>query len=101
MMITPLQHRVMLFIEAHQARTGGVSPSIAEIARHLRYRSNNHAQRLLVGLEERGLIRRLPHAARAIEVLKPVSRFAFHRFDDETKQLRPFVFPINAETAQR
>lgn len=100
-MITPLQRRVMLFIEAHQARTGGVSPSIAEIARHLRYRSNNHAQRLLVGLEERGLIRRLPHAARAIEVLRPVSRFAFYRLDDETKQLRPFAFPKTKEASDR
>jgi hypothetical protein len=46
------------------------------------------ARRLLMGLEERGFIRRLPAKDRAIEVLKPVSRFAAYRFDPERKVLQ-------------
>ena len=59
-----------------------------EIADHLHYRSPTMARRLLIGLEERGFIRRLPAKDRAIEVVKPVSRFAPFSFDDRTKSLR-------------
>jgi repressor LexA len=98
-MMTAQQRKAMLFIEAEVAR-GGIAPSVKELAAHMRYRSMNHAHKLLLGLEERGFIRRLPHRARAIEVVRPVSRFAFHRFDDESKALRPSAFP-QKETAQR
>lgn len=99
-MLTHQQREVMLFVEAHHARTGGVSPTLAEIADHLKQRSRSNVERLLVGLERRGFIRRLPRAARAIEVLRPVSRFAFHRFDAETKQLRPFASPKTKEASE-
>ena len=46
------------------------------------------ARRLLIGLEERGFIRRLPAKDRAIEVIKPVSRFTAFRFDRRAKALR-------------
>ena len=69
-------------------RTGGVAPSVREIADHFHYRSPTMARRLLIGLEERGFIRRLEAKDRAIEVLKPVSRFATFRFDAKTKALR-------------
>ena len=52
------------------------------------YRSPSLARRLLIGLEERGFIRRLPDRVRAIEVLKPVSRFATYRFDPDNKVLK-------------
>ena len=84
-MLTQRQREAMLFIEAEIERTGGVSPTIREIAEHLQYRSAQYAHRLVEGLEERGFIRRLPHRARAIEIARPVSRFAVYRFNPETK----------------
>ena len=62
-------------------RSGGIAPTVREIADYLSYRSPTMARRLLIGLEERGFIRRLPAKDRAIEVVKPVSRFAAFRFD--------------------
>ncbi len=79
----------MLFIEAELERTGGIAPR--EIADHFHYRSPM-ARRLLIGLEERGFIRRLPAKDRAIEVVKPVSRFATFRFDVERKALNRFRY---------
>jgi repressor LexA len=87
-MITQQQRKALLFIEAQMARTGGIAPSLREIATHLRYHGYSQAARLLAGLEQRGFIRRLPSKARAIEVLKPVSRFQVFRFDPEAKALR-------------
>jgi len=87
-MITQQQRKALLFIEAEMERTGGVAPSVREIAAHLRYRSTSQARRLLTGLEQRGFISRLPGKIRAIEVVRPVSRFAAFRFDVRTKSLR-------------
>jgi repressor LexA len=87
-LITNLQRKTLLFIEAEIARTGGVAPSGREIADHLHYRSPTMARRLLVALEERGFIRRLPAKDRAIEVVKSVSRFEVFRFDPESKTLK-------------
>ena len=75
-MITKQQRTALLFIEAEIERTGGVAPSVREIVDQLHYRSPTMARRFLIGLEERGFIRRLPAKDRAIEVVKPVSRFA-------------------------
>ena len=87
-MITKQQRKALLFIEAEIERTGGVAPSIREIAEHLRYRSPTMARRLLIGLEERGFIRRLPAKDRAIEVMRPVSRFEAFRFDPASKSVK-------------
>ena len=78
----------MLFIESQIERTGGVAPTVREIADHLHHRSTSMARRLLKGLEERGFIRRLPSKVRAIEVVRPLSRFAAFRFDPRAKALR-------------
>jgi len=87
-LITKLQRKALLFIEAEMERTGGVAPSVREIADHFHYRSATRARRLLIGLEERGFIRRLPAKDRAIEVVKPISRFEVFRFDPRAKALR-------------
>ncbi len=78
-MITKQQRKALLFIEAELERTGGVAPSVREIADHFHHRSTTMARRLLIGLEESGFIRRLPAKTRAIEVVKPVGRFATSR----------------------
>jgi SOS-response transcriptional repressor LexA len=64
---------------------------VREIADHFHYRSPSMARRLLIGLEERGFIRRLPAKDRAIEVMKPVSRFSTFRFDPASKSLKRIV----------
>ena len=87
-MITKQQRKALLFIEAEMARMGGVALSVREIADHFHYRSPTMARLLLQGLEERGFIRRLHAKDLAIEVLKPVSRFATFRFDAKTKSLQ-------------
>lgn len=88
--MTPLMHRTMLFLESYAERSGGVSPSVREIAAHLGERvSTSVAARALDGLEKRGLIRRLPYRARAIEIVRPISRTAVYAWDDESKSLRP------------
>ena len=87
-MITKQQRKALLFIEAEIERTGGVAPSVQQIADHLHYRSPTMARRLLIGLEQRGFIRRLPSKVRAIEVVRPVSRFAAFHFDPTAKALR-------------
>ncbi len=50
--------------------TQGVAPSFDEMKDALDLRSKSGIHRLITALEERGFIRRLPHRARAIEVLK-------------------------------
>ena len=87
-MITKQQRKALLFIEAEIARTGGIAPTVRELADHLHYRSPSMARRLLLGLEERGFICRLPAKDRAIEVVKPLSRFEVFRFDPESKTLK-------------
>jgi repressor LexA len=87
-MITRQQRKALLFIEAELERTGGVAPSVREIAAHFNYRSWSQARRLLIGLDQRGFIRRQPGKHRAIEVTRPVSRLTAYRFDPRTKSLR-------------
>jgi repressor LexA len=48
----------------------GVSPSFDEMKVALGLRSKSGIHRLITGLEERGFIRRLPHRARALEILR-------------------------------
>lgn len=69
-MLTPAMHKLLSYIQAYQAAHGGVAPTIAEMAEGLGVASTSHAHRVLVKLEQRGFVRRLPREARAIEVLK-------------------------------
>lgn len=68
-MLTRKQHQLLLFINDHLSRHG-VSPSFDEMKDALTLRSKSGIHRLIRGLEERGFIRRLPHRARALEVLR-------------------------------
>ena len=89
-MITKRQRQALLFIEAEMERSG-VAPSLAEIAGRLGYHSRTRAVRLLVGLEERGFIRRTRYRRRAIKVLHPISRFEAFKFDPVSKSLKRSV----------
>ncbi|MEX6634113.1 transcriptional repressor LexA [Hyphococcus lacteus] len=68
-MLTKKQHELLLFINKRISESG-VSPSFDEMKEALELRSKSGIHRLITALEERGFIRRLPHRARALEVLK-------------------------------
>ncbi len=68
-MLTRKQQELLIFIHRRLAE-GGVSPSFDEMKDALDLRSKSGIHRLITGLEERGFIRRLPHRARALEVLR-------------------------------
>ena len=68
-MLTKKQHELLMFINQRLAATG-VAPSFDEMKDALSLRSKSGIHRLISGLEERGFIRRLPHRARALEVVK-------------------------------
>lgn len=84
-MLTKKQHELLLFIHEHLNRDG-VSPSFDEMKDALGLRSKSGIHRLISGLEERGFIRRLPHRARAVEVM---------RLPDDMRQQREKGFSPN------
>lgn len=68
-MLTKKQFELLTFIN-RRLNESGVSPSFDEMKEALNLRSKSGIHRLITGLEERGFIRRLPHRARALEVLR-------------------------------
>lgn len=68
-MLTKKQHELLTFIHERIEKTG-ISPSFDEMKEALNLKSKSGIHRLITALEERGFIRRLPHRARALEVLK-------------------------------
>ncbi|MCE2510307.1 MAG: transcriptional repressor LexA [Alphaproteobacteria bacterium] len=68
-MLTNKQHELLAFIHKRLTETG-VAPSFDEMKAALKLKSKSGIHRLITALEERGFIRRLPHRARALEVLK-------------------------------
>ena len=68
-MLTGKQQQLLLYINRHLTQNG-VAPSFEEMKGFLGLRSKSGIHRLIKALEERGFIRRLPHRARALEVLK-------------------------------
>src|SRR5262245_35400873 len=68
-MLTTKQKELLVFIHARLQETG-VPPSFEEMKEALDLQSKSGVHRLIMALEERGFIRRLPHRARAIEVIK-------------------------------
>jgi repressor LexA len=68
-MLTKKQSELLRFIHERLKETG-VPPSFDEMKDALDLRSKSGIHRLVMALEERGFIRRLPNRARALEVLK-------------------------------
>ena len=68
-MLTVKQKQLLNILITH-LDNHDVSPSFDEMCKQMQLKSKSGIHRLLLGLEERGYIRRLPHRARAIEVLK-------------------------------
>ncbi len=68
-MLTRKQHEILILLHTHLEERG-VSPSFDEMKDALGLKSKSGIHRLILALEERGFIRRLPNRARAIEVLR-------------------------------
>src|SRR5262245_43702539 len=68
-MLTEKQKELLVFINARLQATG-IPPSFDEMKEALELQSKSGVHRLIIALEERGFIRRLPHRARAIEIIK-------------------------------
>lgn len=68
-MLTTKQRELLMFIH-ERIKESGVSPSFDEMKEALDLASKSGIHRLITALEERGFIRRLPHRARALEVIK-------------------------------
>jgi len=68
-MLTAKQRDLLMFIHKRLSESG-VPPSFDEMKEALELKSKSGIHRLIMALEERGFIRRLPHRARALEVVK-------------------------------
>ena len=68
-MLTRKQHELLRFIH-ERLRETGIPPSFDEMKDALDLKSKSGIHRLIMALEERGFIRRLPNRARALEVLR-------------------------------
>jgi repressor LexA len=68
-MLTRKQHELLLFIHERLKETG-IPPSFDEMKEALDLASKSGIHRLIMALEERGFIRRLPNRARALEVIR-------------------------------
>ena len=68
-MLTEKQKELLLFIHSRM-QDSGVPPSFDEMKDALDLKSKSGIHRLITALVERGFIRRLPHRARAIEVIR-------------------------------
>jgi len=103
-MLTRKQHELLMFIHERIKETG-VSPSFDEMKEALDLASKSGIHRLITALEERGFLRRLPHRARALEVLKlpqqaataapPQGRQPFKPQLVEGDKLAPSTLPAN------
>jgi repressor LexA len=68
-MLTRKQKELLVLIRDRMA-VDGVPPSFDEMKDALGLRSKSGIHRLISGLEERGFIKRLPHRARALEIIR-------------------------------
>ena len=93
-MLTKKQHELLLFVSDRLSRTG-ISPSFDEMKDALDLKSKSGIHRLITALEERGFIRRLPHRARALEVLRLPAAAAPAPTAAESPQARPGPFAPN------
>jgi len=64
------KQKELLFLIRDRMADEGIPPSFDEMKAALGLRSKSGIHRLITGLEERGFIKRLPHRARALEILR-------------------------------
>ena len=99
-MLTQKQSELLAFLTSHM-NTHDVPPSFDEMRDALGLASKSGIHRLVLGLEERGYIRRLANRARAIEILQPTaaSNLFAQKVSGVVEQLRlPLLGRIAAGT---
>ena len=78
-----------------------MSPSYEEMKDSLNLKSKSGIHRLISALEERGFIRRLPHKARALEVIKlPETASANDIYDVLVKHSGPLISESGIKTKE-
>ena len=82
-MLTPQQLKLLIFINDKIRESGGVPPSVSEMAGHMGHTSNGGVQGLLHNLETRGFIKRVKGRDRSVEVLRMPE---FHEFNSDRCQ---------------
>lgn len=100
-MLTRRQKACLDYVASHLRATGGVSPSYREIAAGLGLKSQANVLVLLRQLQARGALRLKPYRHRSLELVHKAPRTpamgvqlaAYFRFDDETKELVPWIPP--------
>jgi len=101
-MLTQKQKELLLFIHTRM-QDEGVPPSFDEMRDALDLKSKSGIHRLITALVERGFIRRLPHRARAIEVIKlpenALQSAAPPRFEAPRKGFQPSVIEGTRRTS--
>ncbi len=99
-MLTRKQHELLMYVN-QRLKADGVSPSFDEMKDALGLRSKSGIHRLITALEERGFIGRLPHRARALQVLKLPDAMAAPG-DYPTNVIRgEFKGPLSGTTVKR
>lgn len=90
-MLTKKQFELLRFIH-DRLKEDGVPPSFDEMKDALDLRSKSGIHRLIMALEERGFIRRLPNRARALEVVKmPEASVPLSAVPGSSRGFRPNV----------
>jgi repressor LexA len=89
-MLTKKQYELLLLIDT-RIREAGVPPSFDEMKMALGLKSKSGIHRLISGLEERGFIHRLPHRARALEILKMPENIERDRADSKSASMANVV----------
>lgn len=107
-MLTKKQYDLLGFIHERMKETG-IPPSFDEMKDALNLRSKSGIHRLITALEERGFIRRLPHRARALEIirlpdavapgLRPSNRFSPSVIEGSLGRARPKSEPTEPDAA--
>lgn len=67
--LTRKQRELLSFIAGYES-ANRVMPSYDEMAKAMALANKSGIHRMILGLEERGAIRRLPNRARAIEIVR-------------------------------
>ncbi len=93
-MLTRKQSDLLRFIHERLKETG-VPPSFDEMKDALDLRSKSGIHRLILALEERGFIRRLPNRARALEVLRLPKSATLQNGAARAKKFSPSVIEGN------
>lgn len=93
-MLTRKQNELLNYINKYLTEKG-LSPSFDEMKDALGLKSKSGIHRLITGLEERGFIRRLPHKARALEVIRLPEDLGIVRRSDGGGRFTPNVIQGN------